>query len=235
MHRAPLAFYDFDGTLVSGNVVRRYAFFARNQPSRVKAVLKYSKLVASVPVLLGLDSYSRRLFNEIFYREYRGMRREWLIGLGGRLFDEEIRPSIYAGALELVEADRRKGFRPVLVTGELDFALAGVARHFGFETVICNTLVYEDGAATGEVAPPLIAEEEKVAAIRRLCCAQGVDPSHCKAYSDSFSDAPMLESVGNPVAVHPDRRLRRVATARGWPIVSLKARGPEREKNGHSS
>jgi len=217
-----LAFYDFDGTLVSGNVVRRYAFFARNHPSKLKAVLKFSKLVASVPLLVGLDFYSRRLFNEYFYREYRGMRREWLLDLGERLFREEIRPSIYPGSKELVDADRSQGFRLVLVTGELDFALGEVARYFGFDTVISNALVYEKGAATGAVAPPLIAEQEKVKAIRRLCRQCDAEPAGCKAYSDSFSDTPMLESVGNPVAVNPDRRLRRIAQERGWPIISLK-------------
>ncbi len=217
-----LAFYDFDGTLVSGNVVRRYAFFARHHPSKLKAVLKCSKLVASVPLLVGLDFHSRRLFNEYFYREYRGMRHEWLLELGERLFREEIQPSIYAGSKELVEADRSQGFRPVLVTGELDFALAEVADYFSFDSVISNALVYEKGAATGEVAAPLIAGEEKVEAIRRLCRQYDAEPAQCKAYSDSFSDAPMLESVGNPVAVNPDRRLRRVAAERGWPIVNLR-------------
>jgi len=222
----PLAFYDFDGTLVSGNVVRRYAFFARRHPSKLKAVLKCSKLVASVPLLVGLDLYSRRFFNEYFYREYRGMRREWLLELGDRLFREEIQPSIYPGSKKLVEANRSQGFRPVLVTGELDFALAGVARYFGFDAVISNALVYESGVATGEVVAPLVAEEEKVKAIQRLCRQCDVEPAQCKAYSDSFSDAPMLESVGNPVAVNPDRRLRRVAQERGWPIVNLKNGAP---------
>jgi HAD superfamily hydrolase (TIGR01490 family) len=220
--RTRLAFYDFDGTLVSGNVVRRYAFFARNHPSKLKAFLRFSKLVASVPLLLGLDLYSRRLFNEYFYREYRGMQREWLLDLGERLFLEEIRPTIYAGSKELVEADRRQGFRPVLVTGELDFALAQVARYFGFDAVISNALVYEKGAATGAVAAPLIAEQEKVKAIRQLCRQRDVELAQCKAYSDSFSDTPMLESVGSPVAVNPDRRLRRIAQKRGWPILNLR-------------
>jgi HAD superfamily hydrolase (TIGR01490 family) len=220
--RTRLAFYDFDGTLVSGNVVRRYAFFARNHPSKLKAILKFSKLVASVPLLMGLDLYSRRVFNEYFYREYRGMQREWLLDLGERLFREEIQPSIYPGSKELVEADRRQGFRPVLVTGELDFALAQVARYFGFDALISNALVYEKGAATGAVAAPLIAEQEKVRAIRQICRQLDAEPAYCKAYSDSFSDTPMLESVGIPVAVNPDRRLRRIAQKRGWPIVNLR-------------
>src|SRR5256885_2363061 len=76
--------------------------------------------------------------------------------------------------------------------------------------------------ARGRVPPPLIAEGEKVAAIERLCRQWNASLPESKAYSDSFSDAPMLESVGNPVAVNPDRRLKRVAQSRGWPILELK-------------
>lgn len=219
---ARIAFYDFDGTLVSGNIVTRYAFYARNQPSRARAVLKYSKLLLSIPVLIGLDLYSRRLFNEIFFREYQGLKKDWLREQAEALFERVVRPTIYPGAKALVDADRERGFRPVLVTGELDFALGPVVRYFGFAGVISNALVYETGTATGRVAAPLIAGEEKVAAMMRLCRDYNVELAQSKAYSDSFSDVPMLEAVGNPAAVNPDRRLRRVAVARGWPVLELK-------------
>ncbi|MBI3697801.1 MAG: HAD-IB family hydrolase [Acidobacteria bacterium] len=222
------AFYDLDGTLLSGNIVTRYAFFARNHPSRVKAALKYTKLVLSVPLLIALDLYSRRLFNEVFYREYRGLRKDWLEAQSERLFEEVIRPGIYPGAKALVDADRAQGYRLVLVTGGLDFYLRPVLRYFGFDDLICNSLVWDNGTATGEIAPPLIAELEKVAAIQKLCRDHGVDTAHSKAYSDSFSDLPMLESVGLPAAVHPDRRLKRVAVERGWPILDLRTPSPRR-------
>ncbi len=83
-------------------------------------------------------------------------------------------------------------------------------------------LVFENGAATGEVVRPLIAGREKVTAMTRVCRHCGVDPAQSKAYSDSFSDVPMLEAVGNPAAVNPDLRLKRVALARGWPVLNLK-------------
>jgi|SRR5690242_12364991 HAD superfamily hydrolase (TIGR01490 family) len=229
-----IAFYDLDGTLCSGNVVQRYAFLARKLPSKAHAILKCSKLLATVPVMIGLDFYSRALFNQVFYREYRGMKQEWLRELEGPLFERVIRPSIYPGAKEMVDRDRAQGFRLALVTGELDFALPAVVRYFGFDAVISNSLVYENGAATGEVVSPLIAEAEKVAAIKQLGREYGADLAQSKACSDSFSDTPMLESVGNPVAVNPDRRLRRLAVERGWPILEFKRDRLERGNHGHS-
>ncbi|HYM11887.1 MAG TPA: HAD-IB family hydrolase [Bryobacterales bacterium] len=222
-----VAFYDLDGTLISGNVVTRYAYFARHHPSSAKAAFKTAKLLLSVPLLIGLDLYSRRLFNEVFYREYRGMEKAWLAGQSEQLFERVIRPSIYPGAKALVDADRQAGFRLVLVTGGLDFDLGPVTRYFGFHDVICNTLIYNNGVATGEVAPPLIAEQEKQAALEKLCREYNVDAAQSKAYSDSFSDLSMLESVGLPAAVNPDRRLRRAARERGWPILDLKKRFQE--------
>ena len=217
-----LAFYDFDGTLTSGNIVRRYAYFTLRQPSRSRAALKFSKLLLSIPSWLALEFRSRRRFNEVFFREYRGMREQALRAQSQRLFDEVILPSIYPDTPLLLEKDRRQGFRPVLVSGELDVALEQVTGYLGFHAVICNRLVYRDGVATGEVEIPLIAEEEKVRAMERLCEKFGTEMKQAKAYSDSFSDLPMLEAVGTPAAVNPDRRLKRVAHERGWTILDLK-------------
>jgi HAD superfamily hydrolase (TIGR01490 family) len=220
------AFYDLDGTLVSSNVVTRYAFFAKHHLSRTEAFYRYAKVLALVPYWIVLDMYSRRRFNEVFFREYRGLSQDWLCSQAQRLFACDIRPKIFPAAAALLEADRRAGFRLVLVSGGMDFALAPVARHFSFDHVICNQLVFENGTATGEVVTPLLAEREKVSAIERHCREYNVNTAQSKAYSDSFSDVPMLEVVGLPSAVNPDRRLRRVAQTRGWPILDLRS-GPE--------
>jgi HAD superfamily hydrolase (TIGR01490 family) len=219
---SPIAFYDLDGTLCSGNVVQRYAFYARHHPSKLRAILRYSRLVASVPVFMGLELYSRRIFNEVFYREYRGMKHGWLSSMAEELFEKVVRPTIYAGSKGLVDTDKSQGFRTVLVTGELDFAVGPIARHFGFDAVITNSLLYRYGSATGRVNPPLIAEKEKADAIKAMCDEANADLAGSKAYSDSISDVYMLEAVGQPAAVNPDRRLKRLALRRGWSILNLK-------------
>ena len=237
---AKIAFYDLDGTLVSSNIVTRYAFLVRHLPSRLQALWKSVKLLASVPAYLALDHVSRQMFNEVFFREYRGMELDWLSKLSRELFEEVVRPSLHPGAQKLLEQDRAQGFRLVLVTGELDFALGPLVNHLGLDALICNRLVFENGAATGEVVRPLIAEEAKVHAMSKLCNELRAPIAVCKGYSDSFSDTPMLEAVGNPAAVNPDRRLRKTATRRGWPILDLHHSGTStrdftRGNHGHIS
>jgi HAD superfamily hydrolase (TIGR01490 family) len=222
---AEIAFYDLDGTLVSSNIVVRYAFFIRHLPSRIRSLSKMLKLAASVPTYLALDYFSRQMFNEVFFREYRGMSRDWLLGLSRELFQQVVRPSLHPGAQELLERDRAAGYRLALVTGEVDIALGLVVNCLGFDILISNRLEFQNGFATGEVVRPLIAGQAKADAMVKLCRDQSIPIAGCKSYSDSFSDVPMLEAVGKPAAVNPDRRLRRTATERGWPILDLRQNG----------
>lgn len=216
-----LAFYDLDGTLVESNVVTQYRYYAGRVPSASEKAARFAELLVKAPLLVGTELYSRSMFNQVFYRLYRGMRREWLEESAIGLFESVFRPAIYRGAKELVAADAAEGFRTVLVTGSPEFAIGSLVRYFGFDEVIANRLVFADGVATGAIAPPVLAGNEKVEAIRGLCRRYNVEAERSKAYSDSMSDLPMLEAVGRPVATNPGRRLRQIAERRGWTVLRL--------------
>ncbi len=216
------AFYDLDGTLLSCNLVTTYAYYARNDRSIVKSLYQISKIALSVPLLFGLDLYSRTLFNVFFFRAYRGMHRDRLVGLADDLFEVTLKPSIYPQAKALVECTRESGYRNVLVTGALDFTVRPIAIEFGIDEVICNRLEFKNHVATGGVLSPLVAEGEKARIIREYAEQEQIDLDQSCAFSDSTSDIPMLEVTGKPVATNPTRRLRRIAMKKNWPIVELK-------------
>jgi len=78
-----------------------------------------------------------------------------------------------------------------------------------------------DGVYTGELAAPFCYGEGKAEAIIAVAEAEGYDLARSYAYTDSADDLPMLEVVGHPVAVNPDRALEAIAYHRGWPIVEF--------------
>src|SRR5205809_7353966 len=160
------AFYDLDGTLLSCNLVTMHAYYARNDRSLIKSAYQLAKVVLSVPLLFGLDLYSRSLFNVFSFRAYKGMHRDRLIGLADDLFEVTLKPSIFPKAQALIDTTRSLGYSNVLVTGTLDFQIRPVALHFGFEEVICNRLEFKNHIATGRVLLPLLAENEKALSIR---------------------------------------------------------------------
>ena len=220
-NRAKAAFFDLDGTLLSCNLVTTYAYYARNDRSIFKSAYQFAKVILNVPLFLGLDLYSRTVFNVFFFKAYRGMNRDRLVGLADDLFEVTLRPSIYAGSDALISQTRAQGYRNVLVTGALDFTVRPIALHFGFDDVICNRLEFKNHIATGKVLDPLVAETAKATIILAYAEREGIDLNASCAFSDSTSDIPMLSATGNPVATNPTRRLRRFAKGHHWPILDL--------------
>ena len=127
-----------------------------------------------------------------------------------------VEPIIYAEAAELIDAHRRDGDLVVIVSASPQEIVAPLGRFLGVDHVIASTALLDgDGRYTGEMEfyayGPYKAE-----AMRRLATERSIDLDASFAYSDSATDLPMLEAVGNAVVVNPDRVLARIARDRGW-------------------
>ena len=95
-----------------------------------------------------------------------------------------------------------------------------VCNDLGLDDYVCNRLEVDgDGRYTGRAIEPLCFGPGKVQLAARYAERFGLSLGDATFYSDSLSDLPMLEAVGRPVVVHPDPRLRRLATQRGWELV----------------
>jgi HAD superfamily hydrolase (TIGR01490 family) len=218
---AAAAFYDLDGTLVSTNLVHTFAFYARNDQGILKSLGRTAATVAGIPLFAASDLYSRKVFNDIFFKWYKGQSEDRLRYLAEDLFEEVIRPAIYPGTLELLDKSRTMGLRQVVVTGALDVTIGPLLRHLGISEYVANRLEFVDGRATGRLKPPVMASATKASWIRTYSEREGLSLNDCYAYADSMSDLPMLSVVGHPTATNPDLRLKSTALRHDWPIVRL--------------
>ena len=129
-----------------------------------------------------------------------------------------LKPLVYQEPLDLVHRHRERGEPVYIVSATLQEIVEELARELGFDGAIGSICEIEDGVYTGRSLRPAHGEG-KAAAIRELAREEQIDLSASTAYSDSHTDLPFLEAVGNPVAVNPDRELRRLALERGWPVL----------------
>ncbi len=134
-----------------------------------------------------------------------------------------LRPLVYDEPLRLLERHRERGEPSYIVSAALQEVVEAMAEDLGFDGALGTVCEVEDGVYTGHSLRSLHGEN-KAAAVRELARERGYDLAESTAYSDSHTDLPFLEVVGNPVAVNPDRELRRVAAARGWPVLRFGAR-----------
>jgi HAD superfamily hydrolase (TIGR01490 family) len=129
-----------------------------------------------------------------------------------------VEPITYAEALELMADHRRAGRRVYLVSASPSEIVEPLARYLGVDRAIASRARIDDaGCYTGELDVYAYGPY-KAELIRKVAERDGVDLARSYAYSDSYTDLPMLEAVGHPVAVNPDRVLRRAAGRRGWPV-----------------
>lgn len=151
------------------------------------------------------------------------------------VLEEVITPLIYAEALDLIRDHRSAGRLICIVSSSPEEIVAPMAVLVQADRHIATLPRIEDGHYTGELEFYAYGQA-KADAIRELAETEGIDLTGSFAYSDSATDLPMLETVGNPVAVNADKPLRRVAVERGWRLeqfrnpVSVRDRLPQLQR-----
>jgi len=212
------AFFDVDGTLVQTTIAHYYVYFRRRRMSPLLGRWWYAAFLVKCVYYLVLDWINRSRMNAVFYRSYAGLPAAEIRMQSDDCYRDVIKPHRFEQAVECLEAHRAAGCEIVLATGSIDFIIEPLARDLNADAVISPTLVVSNGHFTGELDGPPISEEEKARRIQHFADSRGIDLSRSHAYGDSVADLPMLDVVGHPHAVNPDRVLAATARARGWPV-----------------
>ena len=213
---SPLFFFDVDHTITDGSTGRRFAETATRL-----GILKLRHL-AMIPlsyVLYRLGGGGIAFFEGQF-PVIRGLERKVFEEIGRDVFERRTSKALRPEMRRLIEAIKAEGGQVVLATSSLDFIVKPLADHLGIDAILASKLEYEGGRCTGRLAGRALFGQAKRDAVIAFARERGVAMPDCAFYSDSIHDLPLLLEVGKPVAVSPDRRLRREAKARGWPILA---------------
>ena len=214
------AFFDLDKTVIAKSSTLAFGrpFFQGGLINR-RAVLKgaYAQFVFS---LAGADADQM----ERMRAQITALTTGWDVTVVHEIVRETLHdivdPLVYAEAADLMEEHRAAGREIVIVSSSGAEMVEPIGEMLGVDRVVATRMVTVGGRYTGEIDFYAYGEN-KASAMREVAAEKGWDLADCWAYSDSVTDVPMLEAVGRPTAVNPDRGLRRVAAERGWPVLAF--------------
>ena len=217
------AFFDLDKTLLPGSSLfplaremYRQKYFSLADIARL--ALDQLRYRAAGTEAAGAMERARAASLEAI----RGRRREDVIAVGRAVAQEELVPRLYPQAVELLSRHKRLGREVYIASSSPADYLALLADELGIDGVIGTRAQVVDGIYTGNLDGPMVHGPEKAAAVAALAKDRGIDLERSFAYSDSINDLPLLELVGNPVAMNPDLRLAAVARRQAWQVLDFR-------------
>ena len=220
------AFFDLDKTLMAGSsgmvfarIAGRHGLVSRRQIARWgRDHIRFRLRGATDDETKELLRVARETFRGVPEREITRMGPEVLAG---------ILPRIYPEMLEEVHRHQDEGRATFIVSAAGNDMVAQLAQVLRMEGGIGTAYAVDPdtGLYTGELKGPFVYGKGKVEAMRRYAEEHGIDLGASYAYSDSASDLPMLNAVGNAVVVNPDEALLQVARAEDWRVMRFEKLG----------
>ncbi|SDY15549.1 HAD-superfamily subfamily IB hydrolase, TIGR01490 [Modestobacter sp. DSM 44400] len=214
------AFFDLDKTVIAKSSTLAFGrpFFQGGLINR-RAVLKgaYAQFVFS---LAGADADQMERLRSQITAMTTGWDAAVVADIVRETLHEIVDPLVYAEAADLIEEHRAAGREIVIVSSSGAEMVGPIGEMLGADRAVATRMVTVDGKYTGEIDFYAYGENKAVA-IRQVAAEMGYDLADCWAYSDSITDLPMLEVVGHPTAVNPDRGLRKAAVERDWPVLTF--------------
>jgi len=215
------AFFDLDKTVIAksstlafGRPLYKAGFL--NRTALIKA-----GIAQAVYMMVGADHDQLERVRNQLMELTRGWSSAEIRELVRETVDEVVSPLVFAEALAIMDEHRRAGRRVVIISASPEEVVRPLARYLGVDHVIATrSKIDEYGKYTGELDFYAYGPG-KADAIRELAKRWNLDLGACYAYSDSATDLPMMEVVGHPIAVNPDKELKEVADARDWPIMDF--------------
>lgn len=214
------AFFDLDKTILA-----KSSSFAFARPFYKEGLLGRSDVVRSayaqfVYLASGADHDQMETMREYMSKLVTGWDVEKVHKIVSETLDDIVDPMVFDEAVQLIAEHKAAGRDVIIISSSGTEIVEPIGERLGVDLAIGTQVAIEDGEYTGEILFYAYGEG-KADAMRELAVERGYELAESFAYSDSFTDLPMLDLVGHPFAVNPDSELRKLATERGWPILDF--------------
>ncbi len=217
---AAAAFFDLDKTIIAGSSALAFSRPFRRQGLITRRAALRSGYAQLLIMLSGADAATVEALRRRITALCTGWEIAQIRAIVAETLHEIVEPLVYAEATELIAEHRAAGDEVVVLSASGLEVVEPIAALVGADRCQATRMAIRNGRYTGEIELYLYGER-KAQAARDIAAARGYRLADCRAYSDSITDLPLLEAVGHPTAVNPDRALRRVAEERGWPILTF--------------
>lgn len=214
------AFFDFDRTLIDVESPRLGIRYLWDRG--------YVSLPYVIKIIVAHFFYKHNMISDesmarMLISFYRGKPLDPFEAGSQNYYEEIIKPHLAPNILAKVSMHKEHGHLLVLISASLRYLLKPVAQDLGFHHLLCSDLeAGADGLLTGRTIGPICSDKYKRTFAQRLASESNMDLRASYAYGDHHADIPLLELVGQPIAVEPTEKLRKVALERGWPILSYR-------------
>jgi len=208
---------------VDHTVVRKTSTEYFVQMALKEKVLRYSQISH---LLIDWVKYKLAFPNNDFIentiKKMEGIEKDALERVSDSCFKKRIKPNIYTGAKSIIEEALKNGEKVIFATSSFDFIIRPLELFFGIEGSIACRLEYSQGKTTGNLVGYSSFGPKKKTAAAAWMESNAIKPKDVSFYTDSYTDIPLLEYCGDPVAVNPDGILARKARKHGWKILRFK-------------
>lgn len=209
---------DLNGTLTTGSPVLAVArWLSENQPESYPALFELRMLLSYLQVKVGLKEIDT--WGEEAMREVLGLVRspspQMLDSIMDFVVESELWPKRRREPISLLQTYHQDGAALYIISAAYGPAVDRFARKISPERAvgIGTGIDFLDGGLN--LSKDLNSRDRKISNLMAAIGSQPIDI----ALGDTFADIPLLDQAKKAIAVHPDRRLRSVARARGWQII----------------
>lgn len=212
------AFFDLDKTILAKSSVLAFSRPLYQEGLISRRVVARAVYGQVVYMLVGADEAKMERVRESMLRLTRGWEQQRVKEIVRDALEVVIEPIVFAEARELLEQHAAAGRKVVIISSSPQEVVEPLAAYLGVRHVVATRArLDEEGRYTGDVEFYAYGPH-KAEAMLAMAEQEGIDLAASYAYSDSITDAPMLEVVGHPTAVNPDKELAKLAAEHGWEI-----------------